>query len=650
MLYNNMYYFQANPQPLVQQQHNLPHPEEQYLEQSNNVQTPSIPLLPPTSMPPPTQLPPPIPLAPPNPPPIQQMYSLIQTNGRKVYGPPDDWVGPAPSSACELYIRRIPKTTSEHKILEPFLRFGKIYQFRVPIDFVQGIRGYAYVRYTTEEDACCAMEVLNHHFIEQGKTFDIVNSCEKCRLFVSNIPKHLTEEEIESELKTIFPAMQRIHSKGEVRGKDQNQGYVFVNFATHNDALEAKKRTCPGIIRLWGNDLKVVWANSESVDNTLSNKTLFVRNVDLKLNNRDLIDVIVKHVPRTTIRKISKVRTNAFVDFTCRQAAETVMQKLQGIKVGDQKFVIEWAKPSAQQSLHRMRNSDFDALLRLKCIANNWYIPVIIFGTYFEKVNIQYAAVLLRRDDCPLRFIIVTLLTKELVDIHARLCEVVVTLIDKIGGFPDCNYVFWVQRDTAHLLGAVNPNPHMAFIASHRVPKEFKLDLIEVIDLSWACAMLSKGTEKRLLQLYQQSFLVHDQFTFLTDFIFTQRIFGTIMPKYRSKPPLKYNLNDSQIVLALCYQVTGSNCSFAGREYNPWELTALDCGHNGLPFMTMTLLPLSLTQSRFATPYVLHQVIFGGTSYYSPAQSIMAPPLWISGVSYSESLKQIPSVPMVLGN
>ncbi|XP_055912939.1 uncharacterized protein LOC129946692 [Eupeodes corollae] len=637
MMYNNMFYYQTTPQTSFQnpqtpiQNHLLqlalpPHPEEQ----------PPIP----TNS---SSLPVTYPYSPPPPPPV--VYSLIQTNGRKVYGPPEDWVGPPPSSACELYIRRIPKTISEQKILEPFLKFGKIYQFRVPIDFVQGIRGYAYVRYTNEEDACCAMEVLNHHFIEQGKTLDIVNSCEKCRLFVSNIPKHLTEEEIETELRTIFPAMQRIHSKGAVRGKDKNQGYVFVNFATHNDALEAKKNTCPGIVRLFGHDLKIVWANSECVDNTLSNKTLFVRNVDLKLNNRDLIEVIVNHVPRTTVRKISKVRTNAFVDFTCRQAAETIMQKLQGSKVGESKFVIEWAKPSAQQSLHRMRNSDFDALLRLKCIANNWNIPVIIFGTYFEEANLQYAAVLLRNEECPLRFIIVVLFTKELVDIHARLCEVVVTLIDTIGGFPDCNYVFWAQKDTAHLLGAVNPNPHMTFIASHRIPKEFKLDLIEVIDLSWGCGMLAKATEKRLLQLYKQSFLVNEQFTFLSDFIFTQRIFGTIMPKYRGKPPLKYNLNDSQIVLALCYQATGINCSFVGREYKPWELTGLDCGHNGLPFMSMTLLPLSLTQSRFASSFVLHQVIFGGTNYHSPSQCSMVPPLWISGTSYAESLKQVSTIP-----
>lgn len=221
---------------------------------------------------------------------------LMQINGRKVLGPPEGWTGPTPSSVCELFVRRIPKDLNENKLLAPFLRFGQIYEFRLPLDFNQANRGYAYVKYTNEEDACSAMEALSHYFVYPGRKLEILHSYEKCRLFVSNIPKHLEESEIEEGLRNLFPTMQRIYirpsstynNSSPTDGIDGcenhhriidsqspsnsssstttglgNRGHVFVHFASHMHALEAKKSITPGLVRLWGRDLKVVWANTE---------------------------------------------------------------------------------------------------------------------------------------------------------------------------------------------------------------------------------------------------------------------------------------------------------------------------------------------------------------------------------------------------
>lgn len=56
----------------------------------------------------------------------------------------------------------------------------------------------------------------------------------------------------------------------------------------------------------------------------------------------------MKHVPRTTIRKISKVRTTAFFDFTTREAAELCLKQLQGVILREKRLDLEWAKPSEQ--------------------------------------------------------------------------------------------------------------------------------------------------------------------------------------------------------------------------------------------------------------------------------------------------------------
>ena len=105
----------------------------------------------------------------------------------------------------------------------------------------------------------------------------------------------------------------------------------------------------------------------------------------------------------------------------------------------------------SRQSLHRMRNTDFDTILRLKCLANGWQIPIIIFGTYYEAEGLQYAVVMLRNANGMSRAIFCIMEPNELVDIHSRLCEVVCLLIETIGAFPDYNYVFAVQKDSAHL-------------------------------------------------------------------------------------------------------------------------------------------------------------------------------------------------------
>lgn len=73
-----------------------------------------------------------------------------------------------------------------------------------------------------------------------------------------------------------------------------------------------------------------------------------MRNVDLTVNNRDIINLLVKHVPRTTICKISKVRTTAFFDFTTREAAEVCLKQLQGVVLRGRRLDVEWAKPSEQ--------------------------------------------------------------------------------------------------------------------------------------------------------------------------------------------------------------------------------------------------------------------------------------------------------------
>lgn len=172
-------------------------------------------------------------------------------------------------------------------------------------------------------------------------------------------------------------------------------------------------------------------------------------------------------------------------------------------------------------------------------------------------------------------------------------------------------------------------------------PLDFMFDYNEICDIKWAANYLSLVAEETLLYAYQQSFGGNSVCTYLQNWAIGSRIFGTIMPKYRNKPPLNHNLNDTQIVLALCYASTGTNCSVPGRQHFCFTLRQFYYGYQHLPYTTLAMVPISFSQSRHATSHIIKHIQFGGTQYYHPDQRVMTPPLWISVCPYKISIKQL---------
>lgn len=180
----------------------------------------------------------------------------------------------------------------------------------------------------------------------------------------------------------------------------------------------------------------------------------------------------------------------------------------------------------------------------------------------------------------------------------------------------------------------------VGFIAAHQVPKYLSFDLNEIIDLSWAVASLASIDEDNLLQAYFESFQASITAAYLPNLLVSgYRMFGTILPNYRNKPPLKYNLNDTQIVLALCYIATGTNTVLPSRPYIAYPVSIFDSGYEGLRFVSLTLLPIALTQSRHLVHHVLNHVQYGSVHHLRPSQNFQYSPTWITGCSYAKSIK-----------
>lgn len=227
--------------------------------------------------------------------PCAEELHCMRINGRKIFGPPANWIGDQPPNTCELFVKGVPKDMNEYELLSHFQRFGKIYEFRLMIDFNNCNRGFGYVRYIREEDAKIAAEVLNHLYVRPFKTMGLQKSYDKCRLFVGHIPKHLTLQQIENDLRHLFPEVSEIVQQDQGAFLDPNQhnrGFVLMNFRNHNAAIRAKQISATGRCRIWDRDIKIVWANPERWTASLDDE---VKKDKQRLNYLKLINVYLSH-------------------------------------------------------------------------------------------------------------------------------------------------------------------------------------------------------------------------------------------------------------------------------------------------------------------------------------------------------------------
>ncbi|XP_026682691.1 uncharacterized protein LOC103513782 [Diaphorina citri] len=128
-------------------------------------------------------------------------YSLDVTTGQRKYGgPPPNWQGPAPGVGCEVFCGKIPRDVYEDELIVLFEKCGTIYDLRLMMDPLSGTnRGYAFVTYTSRDQADVATRELDNYEIKPGKTLKVNISVPNLRLFVGNIPKSKSREEIFEE-------------------------------------------------------------------------------------------------------------------------------------------------------------------------------------------------------------------------------------------------------------------------------------------------------------------------------------------------------------------------------------------------------------------------------------------------------------------
>ena len=93
--------------------------------------------------------------------------SIVQQNGQRRYGPPEDWSSSVPKRGCEVFVGKIPRDCFEDELVPIFERAGKIYEIRLMMDYNGQNRGYAFVVYSKPSEAKECVRILNNFEIRK---------------------------------------------------------------------------------------------------------------------------------------------------------------------------------------------------------------------------------------------------------------------------------------------------------------------------------------------------------------------------------------------------------------------------------------------------------------------------------------------------
>lgn len=279
-------------------------------------------------------------------------YSLDVTTGQRKYGgPPPNWDSTQPGAGHEVFCGKIPKDVFEDELIPLFEKCGTIWDLRLMMDPMTGLnRGYCFATFTSKEGAQEAVKQLDNYELKKGKHLKCNISVANLRLFVGNIPKSKSKEEILEEFGKLTDGLTDViiySSPDDSRKK--NRGFAFLEYDSHKSASVAKRRlSSPRGNKVWGCDIIVDWADpqEEPDQDTMSKvKVLYVRNLKSDITEEQLKE---KFEPYGKIERVKKIKDYGFIHFDDRESALKAMEDLNGKALGETEMEISLAKPPSE--------------------------------------------------------------------------------------------------------------------------------------------------------------------------------------------------------------------------------------------------------------------------------------------------------------
>lgn len=256
--------------------------------------------------------------------PKQRRY-FLETRARNVEMPADN---------CEIFCSNIPINVLESELIPLFERFGKIWELRLLMAERNPNRnaGFAFVRFTTSEAATEAVTKLNDYQIVPGKLLSVRLSQPNLSLFVGNIHRNRTREEIHKKLESLTNGLIRTTVKSSYYEETKNCGFCFLEYDSHSSAYEAKKFLRQN--KVWGRHLFVDWTQRRQTPDEESlkeSKTVFINNLPKTVTSEKIKELMESY---GAVERVTQIKDYAFVLFTEHDTAVAAVDGLDKTQLG----------------------------------------------------------------------------------------------------------------------------------------------------------------------------------------------------------------------------------------------------------------------------------------------------------------------------
>ncbi|VDI37998.1 heterogeneous nuclear ribonucleoprotein R [Mytilus galloprovincialis] len=289
-------------------------------------------------------------------------YSLDVTTGQRKYGgpPPGQDESNQPGAGHEVFCGKIPKDVFEDELIPLFEKCGPIWDLRLMMDPMTGFnRGYSFITYCDRDGANEAVKQLDNYEIKSGKRLKVNISVANQRLFVGNIPKSKSKEEILEEFsKKTEGLIDVIIYRSADKENQKNRGFAFLEYDSHKSASTAKRKLSSGRSKVWNCDVIVDWADPvEEPDNSTMSKVkvLYIRNLSADVSEELLKEKFTEY---GKIERVKKIKDYGFVHYEERDDAVKALDAMNGQKLGKLEIEVSLAKPPTENKKKEQRKRE----------------------------------------------------------------------------------------------------------------------------------------------------------------------------------------------------------------------------------------------------------------------------------------------------
>nr|CAD1829867.1 unnamed protein product [Ananas comosus var. bracteatus] len=262
-----------------------------------------------------------------------------------------------PPHGSEVYVGNIPHDALEEDLRNFCESVGEVFEVRMMKgkDSSEN-KGYAFVTFRTKELAAKAIRDLrNAEF--KGKKIKCSTSQAKHRLFIGNVPRNWTKDDLKKVVSEVGPGVINVDLMKDPQNSSRNRGFAFIEYYNHGCAEYSRKKMSMPKFKLDSNAPTVSWADPRSGDSSSSSqvKAVYVKNLPKNVTQDQLIKLFERHGEITKVvlppPKPGHEKRYAFVHFKERSMAMKALKNTEKYELDGDVLDCSLAKPPSDKKV-----------------------------------------------------------------------------------------------------------------------------------------------------------------------------------------------------------------------------------------------------------------------------------------------------------